>query len=75
VSGLWSIATWANGTLPFTKRSVNDYASRCTKARIRLEIKIEIELKFNQSEERKLISELVNFALIGQIQSNLNLNL
>jgi len=27
---------------------------------------IEIGLKFNQSEERKLISSLVNFALISQ---------
>jgi len=36
------------------------------KARIRLEIEIEIGLKFNQLEERKLISSLVNFALIGQ---------
>jgi len=27
---------------------------------------IEIELEFNQSEERKLILCLVNFALIGQ---------
>jgi len=34
------------------------------KARIRL--KIEIEIGFNQSEERKLISSLVNFALISQ---------
>jgi len=29
-------------------------------------IEIEIRLEFNQSEERKLISNLVNFALIGQ---------
>jgi len=29
-------------------------------------IGIEIELEFNQSEERKPISSLVNFALIGQ---------
>jgi len=36
----------------------------CAKAYIRLEI--EIELVFNQSEERKPISSLVNFALIGQ---------
>jgi len=36
------------------------------KARIRLEIKIEIGLEFNQSEKRKPISSLVNFALIGQ---------
>jgi len=36
------------------------------KARIRLEIEIEIGLKFNQSEGRKPISSLVNFALIGQ---------
>jgi len=38
------------------------------KAYIRLEIEIEIEigLVFNQSEERKPISSLVNFALIGQ---------
>jgi len=35
------------------------------KASIRLEIKIEIRLEFNQSEKRKLISRLVNFALIG----------
>jgi len=33
---------------------------------IRLEIEIEIGLEFNQSEERKPISSLVNFALIGQ---------
>jgi len=33
---------------------------------IRLEIEIEIGLKFNQSKERKPISSLVNFALIGQ---------
>jgi len=33
------------------------------KARIRLEIEIGVE--FNQSEERKLISSLVNFAPIG----------
>jgi len=39
------------------------------KARIRLEI--EIELEFNQLEERKPISSLVNFATIdrNQIQS------
>jgi len=37
------------------------------KARIRLEIEIEIRSEFNQSEERKSISSLVNFALIGQI--------
>jgi len=36
------------------------------KARITLEIGIEIRLEFNQSEERKPISSLVNFALIGQ---------
>jgi len=36
-----------------------------TKARIRLEIEFEIGLVFNQSEERKPISSLVNFALIG----------
>jgi len=36
------------------------------KAHIRLEIEIEIGLKFNQSEERKPISSLVNSALIGQ---------
>jgi len=35
-------------------------------ARIRLEIKIEIGLEFNQLEERKRISNLVNFALIDQ---------
>jgi len=34
------------------------------KACIRLEI--EIELEFNQSEEKKTISSLVSFALIGQ---------
>jgi len=41
-------------------------------ARIRLEIRIEIGLEFNQSEERKPISSLVNSALIGQnpIQSH-----
>jgi len=31
-----------------------------------LEIDIEIGLKFNQSKERKPISSLMNFALIGQ---------
>jgi len=36
------------------------------KTHIRLEIGIEIELECNQSEERKSISGLVNFALIGQ---------
>jgi len=36
------------------------------KVRIRLEIEIEIGLEFNQSEERKPISSLVIFALIGQ---------
>jgi len=36
------------------------------KARIRLEIEIKIALEFNQSEERKSISSLVNFALISQ---------
>jgi len=36
------------------------------KACIRLEIEIEIGLEFNQSEKRKPISSLVNFALIGQ---------
>jgi len=36
------------------------------KARIRLENEIEIGLEFNQSEGRKPISSLVNFALIGQ---------
>jgi len=29
-------------------------------------IEIKIRLEFNQSEKRKLISSLVNFALIGQ---------
>jgi len=29
-------------------------------------IEIKIRLEFNQSEQRKLISSLVNFALIGQ---------
>jgi len=43
---------------------INDRCKRY--ARIRLEIGIEIELEFNQSEERKSISSLVNFALIGQ---------
>jgi len=33
---------------------------------VRLEIEIEIKLEFNQSEERKLVSGLVNFALISQ---------
>jgi len=37
-----------------------------SKAHNRLEIKIEIGLEFNQSEERKPISSLVIFALIGQ---------
>jgi len=37
-----------------------------SKARITLEIGIEIRLEFNQSEERKPISSLVIFALIGQ---------
>jgi len=36
----------------------------CSKERIRLEIGIELE--FNQSEKRKPVSGLVNFALIGQ---------
>jgi len=36
------------------------------KARTRLKIEIEIGLEFNQSEERKPISSLVNFALIDQ---------
>jgi len=36
------------------------------KARIRLEIGIEIGLEFNQLEERKPIIELVNLGLIGQ---------
>jgi len=40
--------------------------NRCCKGRIRLEIEIEIGLEFNQSEERKSISSLVNFALIDQ---------
>jgi len=31
-----------------------------------IKLKIEIGLKFNQSKERKPISSLVNFALIGQ---------
>jgi len=33
---------------------------------LRLVIEIEIGLEFNQSEGRKPISSLVNFALIGQ---------
>jgi len=37
-----------------------------SKTHIRLEIDIEICLLFNQSEKRKPISSLVNFALIGQ---------
>ena len=36
-----------------------------TEAGIRLEIEIEIGLGFSQSEERKPISSLVNFTLIG----------
>jgi len=36
------------------------------KTRIRLEIEIKIGLEFNQSEERKLILSLMDFALIGQ---------
>jgi len=36
------------------------------KSSIRLEIEIEIGLEFNQLEERKPISSLVNFALIDQ---------
>jgi len=36
------------------------------KTRSRLKIEINIGLEFNQSEERKLVSGLVNFALIGQ---------
>jgi len=36
------------------------------KACIKLEIEIENELEFNQSEERKPNSSLVNFVLIGQ---------
>jgi len=43
------------------------YNTQFSKARIRLEIEIEIRSEFNQSEERKSISSLVNFALIGQI--------
>jgi len=35
-------------------------------ANITLEIGIEIRLEFNQSEERKPVSGLVYFALIGQ---------
>jgi len=34
----------------------------------RQKIEIKIGLEFNQSEERKSISSLVNFALIGQNQ-------
>jgi len=42
-------------------------------SRIGLEIGIEIKLEFNQSEERKPISSLVNFALV-KIQFNFNPN-
>jgi len=37
-----------------------------SKAWIRLQVEIEIELVFNQSEERKPTLSLVNFAFIGQ---------
>jgi len=37
-------------------------------AHIRQKIEIKIGLEFNQSEEKKTISSLVNFALIGQNQ-------
>jgi len=47
-----------------SKISTNNCVVRFSQARIRLEI--EIGLVFNQSEERKPISSLVNFALIGQ---------
>jgi len=40
--------------------------AKLLKARITPEIGNEIKLKFNQSEERKLVSGLANFALIGQ---------
>jgi len=40
------------------------------KARIRPEIKIEIGLEFNESEERKPISSLANSALNGQKKFN-----
>jgi len=33
---------------------------------VRIKLEIEIGLEFNQSEERKPISSLVNFALIDQ---------
>jgi len=36
------------------------------KACIRLNIEVKFGLKFNQSKEKKPISSLVNFALIGQ---------
>jgi len=44
---------------------INAHNARA-KTHIRLKIEIEIGLKFNQSKERKPISSLVNFALIGQ---------
>jgi len=34
--------------------------------KLALELEIDIVLEFSQSEERKSISSLVNFALIGQ---------
>jgi len=59
-----------NGITP-----IGIHSEQFHKAHIRLKIEIEIGLKFNQSKERKPISSLVNFALIGQNQFNLNLNL
>jgi len=47
-------------------KSINIDTIQPYKARIRLEIETEIGLEFNQSEERKPISSLVNFALIDQ---------
>lgn len=51
------------------KDSARDSVPRIRVARnwIRLKLKIEIGLEFNRSEERKSISNLANFALIGQI--------
>jgi len=48
------------------EHKLNMIRQRMCKARIRLKIENEIGLEFNQLEERKPISSLVNFALIGQ---------
>jgi len=50
-----------------TKLNRRDDISRVGRAILKLEIKIEFGLKFDQSEQRKLIFSLVNFAFLGQI--------